>query len=180
MKTIKHINRLFPSLLLLACLVIISCSQITQAISNLLTFSITKTAPGIPVPAQTPIGMTFASPGLPIGIDSAALAQQKTSLSLVRTLKLTDMTLAMDDATYPITNIDTMTLSVGFDSLHTVLLATYVGSTNTKTLTMIDFSVQAKNPNDKLFATIRLKNDPQNLVHLLTTYTLTFSADPLQ
>ena len=179
MKTSQHINRFFPSLLLIFAVSFLSCKQVTQAISNLLTFSVTKTAPAIPILQYTPIGITFASPGVPIGIDSSTLAQQKTSLSLVRTVKLTDMTLTTDDPYYSPTNIDTMTLSVGLDSLHTILLATYVGVTNTKTLTNTDFAAQAKNSSNKFYATFRLKNDPTHTVNLTTSYTLTFSADPL-
>ncbi|MDP4220306.1 MAG: hypothetical protein Q8896_07700 [Bacteroidota bacterium] len=180
MKTTQHIRRLFPSLLLLGLFFTASCKQVSQAIDNLLTFSITKTAPPIPIPALTPIGMTFAAPGVPIGIDSATLAQQKTSLSLVRTLKLTDMTIAIDDSVaFPRTNIDTMTLSVGLDSLHQTLLATYVGTGDKKTLTNADFAADAKNPNDKFYVTFRLKSDPPHTVNLLTSYKLTFSADPL-
>ena len=150
-------------------------------ISNLLTFSITKTAPGIPIFPITPTGITLPSPGIPIGIDSATLAQQKTSLSLVRTLKLTGMTIGIDDSvTYPRTNIDTMTLSVGTDQLHKVLLATYIGTGDQKILTNTDFAPQFKNPQDSFYVTFRLKNAPPKTVNLLTSYTLTFSADPLQ
>ena len=179
MKTSQHVRRLFPSLVLLTLCVTISCKQVTQAISNLLTFSIVKTAPGIPILPQTPVGLTFASPGIPIGIDSADLAKQKTALSLVKTLKLTDMKIAIDSPNFSRTNIETLTLSVGTDSLSTVLLATYSGSTDIVTITNNDFAAQAKNPNDKFYITFRLKKDPTQLVHLLTTYTLTFSADPL-
>ncbi len=179
MKTSQHINRFFPSLLLIFAVSFLSCKQITQAISNLLTFPITKTAPDIPILQYTPTGIMFASPGVPIGIDSADLAKQKTSLSLVKTVKLTGMTLATDDPYYLPTNIDTLTLSVGLDSLHTILLATYIGATDTKTLTNTDFSAQVKNSNNKLFAKFRLKNDPSHTVNLQTSYTLTFSADPL-
>ena len=179
MKTSQHIRRFFPSLVLIIAVSFVSCKSITQAIQNLLTFSITKTAPAIPILQFTPTGILYATPGVPIGLDSATLASQKTSLSLVRTVKLTDMTLMMDDPFYSVTNIDTMTLSVGLDSLHTILLATYVGATNTKTLTNNDFAPQLKNPSDKFFAKFRLKNDPSHTVNLTTSYTLALSADPL-
>ncbi len=181
MKTSQHVRFLFPSLLIVALCVTISCNQVTQAISNLLSFSITKSAPGIPIPSITPIGVTFAPPGIPIAIDSATLAQQKTSLSLVRTLKLTGMTIGIDDSTvYPRTNIDTMTLSVGTSQQSKVLLATYIGTGDQKILTNTDFAPQFKNPKDSFYVTFRLKSDPPQTVNLLTSYTLTFSADPLQ
>jgi len=179
MKTNKHISRIFPSLLLLACLTV-SCKQITQAISNLLTFSITKTAPAIPIVSLTPTGTTFLLPGIPIAIDSATLAQQKTSFSLVRTLKLTGMTIGIDDSiSFPRTNIDTLTLSVGTSQQSKVLLATYIGTGDQKILTNTDFAPQFKDPKDSFYVTFRLKNDPPKTVNLLTSYTLTFSADPL-
>lgn len=179
MRSFQHIRALFTSLILLA-LCSISCKSVNQAIENLLTFSITKAAPPIPILPLTPAGITFAAPGIPIGIDSADLAKNGTSLSLVKTLKLSDFTLTTDDTVnFPRTNIDTLTLSVGPDSLHTTLLAIYTGANDHKTVTNNDFAADAKNPNDKFFATFRLRNSPKNLVHLLTTYTLTFSADPL-
>ena len=180
MRTTKHFSHIFPSLLLLVCL-IISCKQVNQAISNLLTFSITKDAPGILIPALTPVGITFAPPGVPVGIDSADLAKQKTSLSLIRTLKLTGMTIAIDDSiAYPRTNIDTMTISVGTSQQSKVLLATYIGTGDRKILTDADFAPQFKNPQDSFYVTFRLKSAPPKTVNLLTSYTLTFSADPLE
>lgn len=179
MKTTQHVRRFFPSLLLVIALFGISCKQVNEIIDNLLTFDITKTAPDIPIPAITPVGITFPSPGIPIGIDSATLAQQKTSLSLVKTLKLTGMTIAIDDSVvYPRTNIDTMTLSVGTDQLHKVLLATYVGTGDQKILTNTDFAPQFKNPQDSFYITFCLKNAPPHTVNLLTSYTLTFTANP--
>lgn len=179
MKTTQHVRRFFPSLLLIIACLSISCKQVNQVIDNLLTFDISKTAPGIPIPAISPVGITFLTPGIPIGIDSATLAQQKTSLSLVKTLKLTGMTIAIDDSTvYPRTNIDTMTLSVGTSQLNKVLLATYIGSGDQKILTNADFAPQFKNPQDSFYVTFRLKNAPPHTVNLLTSYTLTFVANP--
>jgi uncharacterized membrane protein len=180
MKRSQYTRILFPFLFIASLCLTISCKQVSQAISNLLTFSITKTAPGIPIPALTPIGVTFAPPGIPIAIDSATLAQQKTSLSLVQTLKLTAMTIAIDDSIdFPRTNIDTMTLSVGTSQQSKVLLATYIGTGDQKILTNTDFAPQFKNPKDSFYVTFRLKSDPPKTVNLLTSYTLTFSADPL-
>jgi hypothetical protein len=174
------IKRFLPLLFLAALSITISCKQVSETINNLLTFSITKAAPGIPILPVYPTGITFSSPGIPIGIDSATLAQQKTSLSLVRTLKLTDFTLAIDDSiAYPRTNIDTMTLSVGTSQQSKVLLATYIGTGDQKILTNADFAPQFKNPQDSFYVTFRLKNAPSHTVNMLTSYTLTFSADPL-
>jgi hypothetical protein len=145
-----------------------------------LTFSITKTAPKLPIPSITPVGVTIAFPGFPIGIDSAALADQKTSLSLVKTLKLTAMTIGIDDSTvYPRTNIDTMTLSVGPNQQSKILLSTYIGTGDREILTNADFADKFKNPQDSFYVTFRLKNAPPHTVNLLTSYTLTFSASPL-
>jgi len=180
MKKQLYIRRFLPFIFVIAAF-IISCNQVNQIISNLLTFSITKTAPPIPIPSLTPIATTFAPPGVPIGIDSATLAQQKTTVSLVQTLKLTGMTIGIDDSiNFPRTNIDTMTLSVGTSQQNKVLLATYIGTGDQKILTNADFAPQFKNPKDSFYVTFRLKSDPPHTVNLLTSYTLTFSADPIQ
>jgi hypothetical protein len=178
----SQITRLFLPVVFVAAFALTeSCKQVDQVVQNLLTFSITKSAPGIPIPQVFPVGQTFATQGIPIGIDSATLNQQKTSLSLIRTVKLTAMGIGIDDSTvYPRTNIDTMTISVGSSQQNKILLATYVGgSIDQKTLTNTDFSTQLKNPKDSFYVTFRLKNDPPHTVNLLTSYTLTFSADPL-
>jgi hypothetical protein len=180
MKRLHSTNPFFsPLILLFFASFFISCSTVNNVVQNLLTFSITKTAPAIPIPPQTPVGILFALPGVPLAIDSADLAKNKTSLSLVKTLKLTDWTIAIDTPTYSRTNIDSMSISVGLDSLHTTLLGTYSGPNDKITLTNADFAADAKNSNDKFFLTFKLKKDPQNTVHLLTSYTLTFTADPL-
>ena len=180
MKRSQHIRRIFTSLFFAAAFFSISCKQVSDAIQNLLTFDITKTAPAIPIPQVFPVGVTFASPGIPIGIDSADLAKQKTALSLVKTLKLTGWAIAIDDSVvFPRTNIDTMTISVGTSQQNKVLLGTYTGTGDKTTLTNADFAPQFKNPLDSFYVTFRLKNDPPKTVNLLTSYTLTFSADPL-
>jgi hypothetical protein len=182
MKRSQHIRGVFASLLVLVTLGSISCKQVNDVIQNLLTFNITKDAPAIPIPPApiTPVGITIASPGIPIGIDSADLAQQKTALSLVKTLKLTGWMISIDDSiVYPRTNIDTMTISVGTSQQSKVLLATYTGTGDKITLTNADFAPQFKNPQDSFYVTFRVKNAPPHTVNLLTSYTLTFSADPL-
>jgi hypothetical protein len=177
MNTTKHITRFLPSLLLLAGL-IVSCKQVTQAISNLLTFDIDKSA-NIPVSQYIPTGIFTPFIGIPIGIDSADLAKQKTSLSLIKTLKLTKLTFTPDDPAYAMTNFDTLSLAVGPDSLNTIWLGSYSGSADKVILTNNDFAANAKDSKNKFFVRFELKNDPTHTVNIKTDYTLTFSADPL-
>src|SRR3954468_20248431 len=102
--------RFFAAIFVFACFAATSCKQVSNAIENLLTFSITKTAPAVPIPPAplTPENVTIIPPqGIPIGIDSADLAKQKTAISLVKTLKLTGWAIAIDDSmTWARTNID--------------------------------------------------------------------------
>ena len=179
MKTSQHVRFLFPSLLIAALCVTISCKQVTQAISNLLTFDIDKSVT-FPVYQYTPVGYLTPNYGIPIPLDSATLAKQKTSLSLIRTLKLTKLAFTPDDPAYAMTNFDTITISVGLDSINTIWLGGYSGSANKVILTNNDFAADAKNSNDKFFVRFELKNDPTHTVNIKTDFTLTISADPLQ
>ncbi len=179
MKTTKHINRIFPSLLITALCVTISCKQVTQVVDNLLTFDITKSV-DIPItPLLPPQGFLFALPGVPAGIDSAELAQHKTAFHLLKSLKLTKLVFTPDDPTYSMNNIDTIRLSAGPDSLSAKLLATYSGAQDKTFLTNADFAIEAKDPNDKFFVVFKVKKSPAKDVKIKTDYTLTFTASPL-
>src|SRR5438445_13738165 len=123
MKTSQHIRRIFASLLF-SVLFTASCKQTQQIIENLLTFDVDKSV-DIPLPAATPAGIYFTLPGFPIGLDSADLAKNKTALRLVKTLRLTKLVFTPDDPTYAMSNVDTLSLAVGADSVSTVLLATW-------------------------------------------------------
>jgi hypothetical protein len=179
MKTSQHVRFLFPSLLIAALCVIVSCKSVTQAISNLLSFDIAKSVT-FPVYQYTPVGILSPNIGIPIPLDSATLAQQKTSLSLIRTIKLTKLAFTPDDPNYAMSNFDTISLAAGPDSLHTVWLGGYSGSANKVILTQSDFAANAKAPNDKFFIRFELKNDPAHTVNIQTDFTFTISADPLQ
>ncbi|MFI5264844.1 MAG: hypothetical protein ACHQM6_10040 [Candidatus Kapaibacterium sp.] len=178
MKTSQHIRILFPSLLLVAALLTSSCKQVTQAISNLLTFDINKSA-NFPVSHLTPTGILTPNFGIPIPLDSATLAQQKTSLSLIRTIKLTKLVFTPDDPFFDMSNFDTISLAVGLDSLNTIWLGSWSGSGNKVILTNNDFAADAKNSKDKFFARFKLKNDPAHDITIKTDFTFSISADPL-
>jgi len=179
MKTTQHIRFLFPSLLLVAALLTSSCKQVTQAISNLLTFDIDKTA-NIPVSHLTTTGFFTPNIGIPVGIDSADLAKQKTSLSLIKTIKLTKLIFTPDDASFAMTNFDTISLATGLDSLNTIWLGSWSGAGNKVILTNNDFSADAKNSNNKFFARFQLKNDPSHDITIKTDFTFSISANPLK
>src|SRR6266404_3300189 len=138
MKRQQHIRRIFASLLFVIALGAVSCSTVSNAVQNLLTFDI-KDSANIPISPLTPTGIFIPFPGFPIPIDSAMLAKNHTALSLIKTLKLTALTFTPDDPAYAMTNFDTISIAVGPDSLHTILLATYSGSANKTTLTNNDF-----------------------------------------
>jgi hypothetical protein len=178
MKINQHIKRIFPSLLLLSVLLTLSCKQVTQTINNLLSFDINKTVT-FPVYQYTPVGILTPNIGIPIPLDSATLAQQKTSLSLIKTLKLTKLAFTPDDVAYPMSNFDTISLAAGPDSLHTIWLGGWSGSANKVILTLTDFAANAKDPNDKFFVRFMLKNDPSHTVNIQTDFTFTISASPL-
>jgi len=178
MKITQHVRRFFPSLLLVIALFGISCKQTTQIIDNLLTFDIDRSN-DIPItPTIPPEGYLFSLPGVPIPVDSAELAKNKTATGLVKTLKLTKLVFTPDDPLYPMTNIDTIQLSAGTDSLSAKVLGTYSGKANLVALTGSDFSDVIKKPNGKFFLTFQVKKSPSHDIKIKTDYTLTFTADP--
>jgi hypothetical protein len=175
MKTSQHNRLIFASLILF--FLFFSCKQTQEVIDKLLTFDIDKSV-DLPLPTATPAGIYFSLP-IPIGLDSADLAKNKTGLHLVKSLRLTKLIFTPDDPSYPMSNVDTLSIAVGVDSLSTVLLATWSGAQNKVALTNADFSSQAKNPNDKFFVTFKLKKAPDHDIHVKTDYTLSITADPL-
>ena len=178
MKTTQHVRRFFPSLLLVIACIGMSCKQVSQAIDNLLTFDIERSNE-IPItPTVPPEGFLFTLPGIPIPVDSAELAKNKTATGLVKTLKLTKLVFTPDDPLYPMTNIDTIRVAAGTDSLSAKLLGTYSGKMNMVMLTGTDFSDVIKKPNGKFFLTFQVKKSPSHDIKIKTDYTLTFTADP--
>ncbi|MEP7234796.1 MAG: hypothetical protein ABI778_05825 [Ignavibacteriota bacterium] len=174
----QHSKAIFPSLILFAfCLV--SCNKVTQVINDLLSFDIEKSA-DIPVSQFTPTGILTPNLGIPIPLDSADLANQKTTLSLMKTLQLTKLVFTPSDPAFAMNNFDSISLAVGPDTLNTKWLASYSGSADKVILTQTDFADEARNPNDKIFVRFKLKNDPSHDITLKTDFTLTISASPLK
>ena len=81
MKSSQHARFLFPSLLIAALCLTISCKQVTQAIDNLLTFNLDKSVT-FPVYQYTPTGILTPNIGIPIPLDSTELAKQKTAYEI--------------------------------------------------------------------------------------------------
>jgi hypothetical protein len=151
---------------------------VANVLQNLLTFSIPKSL-SFPVPPQTPVGQAITGL-IPIGVTNDDLVKQETSTSLVKTVKLTSLKFTPDDVSFPLTNFDTLKLSVTKDGGVTeVMLGIYAGKTNTYNLSDTDFVLYFKDSKAQFKTTLKLNTAPAKIVNIQTDYTFTFTADPL-
>lgn len=154
-----------------------ACS--TLGIDSLFSFNISKSF-DFPVVPLTPVGQFFTSPAIPIGLDSAELAKNNTSLSLIKTVKLTKLTfVSSNPVAYPVKSFDTIILAVT-DGATTSTLATYSGAVDSVTLSGLDFEKYIKNPNGNFLVSFKANTAPLATVNFTANLTLTFNANPLR
>ncbi len=173
MKNIKY------SVLALALIAGLFSACSTLGIDSLFSFNINKSF-DFPVVPLTPVGQFFTSPAIPIGLDSATLAKNNTSLSLIKTVKLTKLAFVSSDSiAYPVKSFDTIILAVA-DGVSTSTLATYSGAVDSVTLSGLDFEKYVKNPNGSFLVSFKAKKAPLTTVNFTANLTLTFNANPLR
>jgi len=176
MKGITSLFRLRYLSALLFCTSLLSCSN-TNGIDDYFTFNLQKTF-GLAASA----GSTEWPPmtvAVPIALDSAELAANQTTSSLVKSVKLTRLVFSSTDVAYPFSNIDTLVLTVT-DSSGTQLLATYSGAVDSMGLTDADIASYLKNPKSTFSATFGYRKPPPAAVTFNANYTFVVTARPQQ
>ena len=165
---------LFASLLALC---VASCNQINSVISDFFTFNVVKTIE-TPLPAATPTGILFPAIPIPVPLDSATLATNKTSLSKVKTCKLTLLAITFSDPTYTLTNFDSLYINIIGGTLPEINLATY-GSSKGMVYSQLDFASYIKAQNPQFKVGFKCNKAPATDIKMNSAITLTFTAQPL-
>ena len=166
---------LFASLLALS---VASCNQVNNIIDDFFTFNVVKTIQ-TPLPAATPTGILFPAIPIPVPLDSATLATNKTNLSKVKTCKLTGLNITFSDPAYTITNFDSLYVNIIGDALPEINLATYGSSKTTMTYSQSDFAAYIKGKNPQFKVGFKCNKAPKTDVQMNSAITLTLTAQPL-
>ena len=178
MREIPHIPKLqyFACFLLICCF--FSCSNITNIFKGSFNFDVSKSL-SVNVPSQSPSGQSVSAIS-PIGVTNDDLVKQQTSTSLVKSVKLTALKFTPDDSSFPLTNFDTLKLSVTKDQgASELMLGTFAGRTNSYNLSDTNFVSYFKDSKARFMATFKLTTAPAKTITIQTDYTFTFTADPL-
>ena len=179
MKSAFPVFRIFVIPVLIVCS-FISCST-SSGIDDYYTFNVGKSQ-GFTVPPQVPVGQDVSAPFV-ITIDSADLVTSttlRTTIPLMKSVKLTKLSFTSSDASYPMTSFDTIKLVVSCDSLEDQLLATYIGANDAVTLTNADFAAYLKQQSCHYKITFRANKAPAQPVNITATDELVFTAKPQQ
>lgn len=164
-----------PSLLILSTL--LSCSS-TNGIDDYFTFN---TTPGTAfvVFSNDPVGQiqsTIAS----IPPDSSNLAKQGTTRELTKSLELTKLSFKFSDASYSLSDFDSISISVSADSLPDLQLAYYSGATGMVSLANADFALYTKKTSSHFSIAFKINKDPSTDEPVLLNFTFVYTARPLQ
>jgi hypothetical protein len=172
----KHFLFFLPGLIFLCGL--LSCSS-SNGIDDYFTFNLRK-EPVLSINPFIQVGVIENS-SYPLLIDSADMAKNGTSFSLVKSAKLTKLSLRPWDTLYSMSEIDTIILSVSADSLPDMLVAIFSGASDSISLTNADIAPYIKKPSSCLFlARYQINKDPKDLEGIILDYTVVLTAQPLQ
>lgn len=163
----------FLPVMLLFCS-FISCSS-TEGIDNYFTFNLDKSFT-VAAPAGSAVWPAITL-SVPVGFDSTDLAKNGTSLSLVKSVKLTKLIFTSSDASIPFSNVDTFTLSIA-DNEGSQLLADYSGAKDSMYLSNADFAKYITNKITEFKASVGYQKVPATTVTYTGNYTLVFTAKP--
>ena len=168
----------FAACTLLFCSCFFSCNKVANVLQNLLSFDISNTF-SFAVPPASPVGQSITAI-VPIGVTNDDLVRHQTTTSLVKTVKLSALKFTPDDASFPMTNFDTLKISVTKDGgASELMLGSYIGKTDSYNLSNTDFVSYFKDSKTQFKTTVRLNAAPSKTINIRTDYTFTFTADPL-
>ncbi len=150
----------------------------TLGIDDSFTFNLDKNF-SFPVPKEIPVGVDAPEIPLPLAIDSADLAKNKTGVNFIKSVKLTKLDIVSTDPTYPLSSFDTMVISVRTSTLPKLVLAYYSHSQDKIILTNADFVDYAKSSDNSFLITARANKAPADSVLFNGTTTISITASPL-
>jgi isocitrate dehydrogenase kinase/phosphatase len=168
---------LFLILTPLALFLLPACQEVNKIIDDTFTFNLNKSF-DFPIPALSPTGVDIPV-DVPIPIDSAEYAKNKTNLSLLKSAKLTRLVFSFSDSTFLMANsVDTLVLSVKNDTMPPLTLATYHQSVDSMKLSNADFVKYIKDPKSKFSVLFRLDSAPKTDITAHADFTITYVARP--
>lgn len=148
----------------------------SEFIDNIFTFNVEKSFE-FTIPANTPAGITAPEVNLPLVINDSILQANGTSMSLLKSAKLTKLRLAFTPPSFTLANIDTLNMRMKSASYPNLSLAYYRTGLDTVTVTNVDFAPALKE-GASVGAIFRLNTSPAQDIITTATYTLTITANP--
>ncbi len=156
-----------------------NCKEISNTIDDFFTFNLVKTV-DTPLPAATPTGILTPPVPIPIPLDSATLAANNTSLSKVKTCKLSKLDINFSDPSYTMANFDSLYINIKADGLPEIMLATYGSAKGSFTYSLADFAPYIKGTNAQFISGFKCNKAPATDLTMSSTFTLIFTAQPLK
>jgi hypothetical protein len=151
-----------------------SCSS-TDGIDDYFTFNIERSSAFI-VDSQTQVGQDN-SYVTSFVLDSVDFAKNGTSLSLIKSVKLTKVSFVSDKSNL-LSNLDSIWIGITADSLAEIPVAGYNVANDSVLYNSIDFGQYIKSPSVKWNVHFRANKAPSDFQGVAFTYTLVFTAKP--
>lgn len=158
-------------------LLLISIGCDSKFIDDIFTFNVEKSFE-FTIPAGTPAGVTAPEINLPLPVNDSILEAHGTSMSLLKSAKLTKLQLTFSEPSFTLADIDTLDLKMKSASYPHLSLAYYSTGMDTVTVTNVDFAPVLKDSNPAMSGIFRLNTSPTVDVKTTVTYTLTITAHP--
>jgi hypothetical protein len=155
----------------------VGCDSASTIIDDIFTFNVEKSF-DFTIPANAPPGRLPAPLTLPLLINDSVLQANGTSMSLLKSAKLTKLRLAFTPTSFSIADIDTLDFRIKSNSHPLTSLAYYTTGMDTVRLTNVDFAPMIKDNGAEVTADVGIKTSPTEDIKTTVTYTLTITAHP--
>jgi len=152
------------------------CDSIGNIIDDIFTFNVEKSFE-FTIPAGTPAGVTAPEINLPLLINEDSLKAHGTSMSLLKSAKLTKVRLTFSEPSFTLADLDTLDMRMKSTSYPLLSLAYFKTGMDTVTVTNVDFAPALKE-GASASTIFRLKTSPTVDVKTTVNYTLTITAHP--
>lgn len=150
----------------------------SKFIDDIFTFNVEKNFE-FTIPAGTPAGRLPMPITLPLLISDSVLQANGTSMSLLKSAKLTKLRLTFVPTTYSLADIDTLDFRIKSNSYPTpTSLAYYKNGMDSIQITGVDFAPMVKDNGAEVSADVGLKTATTEEIKTTVTYTLTITAHP--
>jgi hypothetical protein len=176
---VSRLNKYMKKSIVLAFTLLLFFGCDSKFIDDLFTFNIEESHT-FTIPAGTPAGkLPEGLLTIPIPINDSVAATHNTSMSLLKSARITKLQFTFAPSTFSLANnVDTLDIRIDSDNQPMVSLGYYSTGMDTIRLTHADFAPQIKDVGAKITGDGALKTGATEDIQTTVTYTITFTAHP--